>query len=55
MIHVKSERTPQPLSTRPPRACAHGRMLSDRVTEEEYNAGKVRCVECGEVISDPHL
>jgi ribosomal protein S26 len=30
-------------------------MISDRVKEEEHNAGKVRCVECGGVIPDPHL
>jgi hypothetical protein len=55
MILVKSERAPQPLSTSPPRICTHQRMLSDRVTEVEHEAGKVRCVECGSVIPDPYL
>jgi hypothetical protein len=55
MILVKSERAPQSLSTARPRTCAHSRMISDRVTEEEHEAGKVRCVECSEVIPDPYL
>jgi len=36
-------------------ACIHSRMISDRVSEEDYKAGKVRCVECGTVIPDPYL
>jgi hypothetical protein len=39
----------------PPRTCRHSRLISDRVTEEEHNADKVRCVECGDLIPDPHL
>ena len=39
----------------PPRTCRQSRMISDRVTEEEHNAGKVRCVECWDLIPDPHL
>jgi uncharacterized Zn finger protein len=35
--------------------CTHSRLLSDCVTEEEQEAGQVRCVECGSVIPDPHL
>ena len=50
-----SEQAPQSLLTSPPRICTHHRMISDRVTEEEHNAGKVRCVECEDVIPDPHL
>jgi hypothetical protein len=38
-----------------PRACTHSRIISDNVTEEEHNAGKVRCVECGAIVSDPYL
>jgi hypothetical protein len=30
-------------------------LISDSVTEEEHNSGKVRGVECGDVIPDPHL
>ena len=33
----------------------HSRMISDRVTEEEHNADKVRCVECGSIVPDPYL
>jgi len=43
------------LPTKPPLTCMHGRMISIRVTEEEHEADKVRCVECGSVIPDPHL
>lgn len=39
----------------PPCTCTHNRLISDSVTEEEHQAGKVRCVECGGVIPDPHL
>ena len=39
----------------PPRACTHSRLISDCVSEEEDNARKVRCVECGSIILDPHL
>ncbi len=38
-----------------PRACTHSRIISDSVTEEEHDAGKVRCVECGAIVSDPYL
>jgi hypothetical protein len=46
---------PQSLPMSPRRTCTHSRLISDRVTEEEHNAGKVRCVECGDVIPDPSL
>jgi hypothetical protein len=51
----ESTQAPQTLPMSQPRVCRHGRMISDRVTEEEHNGGKVRCVECGTVISNPHL
>jgi len=50
-----SQEPPQTLPLSPPHTCAHSRMIADRVTEEEHNAGKVRCVECGDLIPDPHL
>ena len=43
-----------PLVTRPG-ACTHSRIISDSVTEEEHNAGKVRCVECAAIVPDPYL
>jgi hypothetical protein len=51
----ESEQAPQDFSMRPSRICTHQRMISNRVTEEEHGAGKVRCVECGRVIPDPYL
>jgi hypothetical protein len=45
----------QSLPMRPRSTCTHGRMISDSVSEEEHMAGKVRCIECGSVIPDPHL
>jgi hypothetical protein len=51
----ESEQAPQPFPMSPPRACTHSRIISDRVTEKEHEAGKVHCVECGGVIPDPHL
>ena len=51
----KSERTSQPTSISPSCACTHSRLISDNVTEEEHKAGKVRCVECGGIVPDPHL
>jgi hypothetical protein len=51
----ESEQAPQAFSMSPPRICIHRRMISNRVTEEEHIAGKVRCVECGSVIPDPYL
>ncbi len=38
-----------------PCACIHSRIISDSVTEEEHNEGKVRCVECGAIVPDPYL
>jgi hypothetical protein len=38
-----------------PDACTHSRIISDSVTEEEHNAGKVRCVECAAIVPDPYL
>lgn len=46
---------PQSLPMSPPCTCAHSRLISDSVSEEERKAGKVRCVECGGVIPDPHI
>jgi len=48
-IHPES-----PLVNRPG-ACTHSRIISDSVTEEEHNAGKVRCVECAAIVPDPYL
>jgi len=45
----------QTLSMSPACTCIHSRLISDCVSEEEHKAGKVRCVECGGVIPDPHL
>jgi hypothetical protein len=49
-----SRQVPQSLPMSPPGACAHSRLISDGVTEEEHKAGKVRCVECGGIIPNPH-
>jgi hypothetical protein len=38
-----------------PSACTHSRIISDSVSEEEHNAGKVRCVECAAIVPDPYL
>jgi hypothetical protein len=36
-------------------SCAHGRMIDDVLTAEGTKTGMVRCLECLEVIPDPHL
>jgi hypothetical protein len=51
----ESGRAPQTLPMSPPATCTHSRLISDCVSEEEHNAGKVHCVECGSVIPDPHV
>jgi hypothetical protein len=51
----ESKHAPQTLSMSPPCACTHSRLISDSVSEEEHTAGKVRCVECGAVIPNPHF
>ena len=51
----ESGQASQPLPMSPPCTCTHSRMISDCVSEEEHKAGKVRCVECDGVITDPHL
>ena len=38
----------------PPLTCTHSRLISDSVSEEEHEAGMVRCVECKSLIPDPH-
>ena len=50
-----SGKAPQIMPMNQPRACTHTRLISDSVTEQEHEAGKVRCVECGGLIPDPHL
>jgi hypothetical protein len=50
-----STQAPEPLPTSPPCVCTHRRMISDLVTEEEHEAGQVRCVECEGVIPNPFL
>jgi hypothetical protein len=56
-VHREPRRIRTSLTNSPnkPALCKHNRLISDRVTEEEHNGGKVRCVECGDVIADPHL
>jgi len=51
----ESDQVPHPLPTNRPCACTHSRLISDCVTEEEHNAGKVRCVECRAIVPDHHL
>jgi hypothetical protein len=51
----QSRRTLQSPPKRPPHTCAHSRLISDSVSEEEHEAGKVRCVECGGIVPDPYL
>jgi hypothetical protein len=51
----ESGQAPQTLPMSPPCTCTHSRLISDCVSEEEHKAGKVRCVECGGVVPDPHL
>jgi hypothetical protein len=46
-------RSPQPFPIGSLHACTHSRLISDYVSEEEHNAGKVRCVECGGSFSTP--
>lgn len=46
---------PKPLPKSAPHVCTHNRLISDSVLEEEHQDGKVRCVECGSIIPDPHL
>ena len=55
MNRKESGRDPQNLPMSPPHTCTHRRLISDCVTEEEHTDGKVRCVECGSIIHDPHL
>ena len=50
-----SRQAPQTFPMSSPSTCAHSRVISDSVSEEEHKVGKVHCVECGAVIPDPHL
>ncbi len=50
-----SDLEPQPQPVTQSHACAHSRMISDSVSEEEQTDGKVRCLECGAIMPDPHL
>ena len=50
-----SDVQPESPSVNRPGACAHGRIISDKVTEEEHESGKVRCVECGAIVPDPYF
>jgi hypothetical protein len=51
----ESEQSPAPLPKSQPCTCTHSRLISDCVSEEEHEAGKVRCVECGAIVQDPYL
>jgi hypothetical protein len=50
-----SGEAPLPLPMTPFRTCKHSRIISDLVSEDEHNGGKVRCVECGSIVPDPYL
>ena len=51
----ESGEAPQTRPLSPSCACTHSRLIADCISEEEHKTGKVRCVECGGVISDPRL
>lgn len=51
----KPGKAPQTSPMSPTVTCNHSRLISHYVSEKEHKAGKVRCVECGTVIPDPHL
>ena len=51
----KTGQAPQTLPSKPARVCTHRRLISDCVSEEEHEAGMVRCVECGAIVPDPHF
>lgn len=34
--------------------CAHQRLIDEVLTRDGKRTGKVRCLECGEVIADPY-
>ena len=55
MTPKELDETPKTRSISPPRNCTHSRLISESVTEEEHNDGKVRRVECGDIIPDPSL
>jgi uncharacterized Zn finger protein len=55
MDFKNSEQAPLTLPMSLPCTCTHSRLISDSVSEEEHEAGMVRCVECGSVIPDPQL
>ena len=50
-----SDHQPQSSPVKQSRACTHSRLISDSVTEDEHQSGKVRCVECGAIVADPYL
>jgi hypothetical protein len=52
-LEIRTNPTDRP--NEPACTCTHSRLISDSVSEEEHKAGKVRCVECGGVVPDPHL
>jgi hypothetical protein len=49
------EQAPQPPPVNQTRTCTHSRLISDSVSEEEHESGKVRCVECRAIVPDPYL
>jgi hypothetical protein len=55
MSLITSDAHPESSPVNRPGACTHSRIISDSVTEEERNAGKVRCVECAALVPDPYL
>ena len=46
-VEQKNMRTPKT-------TCAHGRLVDAIRTERGTRTGKVRCLECGAIIQDPH-
>ncbi len=55
MALITSDIHPESPLVNRPGACTHSRIISDSVSEEEHNAGKVRCVECAAIVPDPYL
>jgi len=54
-MSLKTSDSHPELSSVEPTSCTHSRMISDNVTEVEHESGKVRCLECGQIVQDPHL
>lgn len=53
-VYASGARSTTASGSRVQQVCEHRRLIEDVRTKEGQRTGRVRCVECGMIMPDPH-